>query len=333
MLKSRKIARTSFVIVTLALTLILTGCGSISGAVKTIFTEDTFPALPSPEITTYILDLSGSTNAISQLNALNSGIDDFTSGKSLGNPFSSPKVKPRGLNMQFITLSSGQAPRFLLVSAEASQELYNWMFENSPNLDQAEPLWNGFIKAREVIYIDKLYDDLSSCPKRVVELFGRQAQSEEALRFPANIICKDARKTARALNALEQFNENPRIAMGSDVFGAVKLAVKNMERATELFPSASTTIAIASDMIDENPSRAYLNRIKSNGVDACNLGKEFSESDYGNELSLSNFKIILVGLGNTSMYAGIIERNREFWNCYFEAAGAEVSEAPDLAGY
>jgi hypothetical protein len=317
----------------LVFSLTLTGCASISGAVKSIFTEDSFPTLPSPEITTYILDLSGSTNAISQLNALNSGIDDFTSGKSLGDPFSNPKVKPRGLNMQFITLASGQAPRFLLVSAETSQELYAWMFENSPNIDQAQPLWSGFMKAREIVYIDKLYLDTSFCSRKVVELFGRQAQSTDALRFPANMICKDASRTARSLDALRQFNENPKIPMGSDVFGAVKLAVNNMTRASELFPTASTTIAIASDMIDENANRKLVNRLRGNGVDACNLGKEFSEEDYGNQLVLSNFKIILVGLGNTSMYKDIIEKNREFWNCYFEAAGAEVSEAPDLAGY
>ena len=67
--------------------------------------------------------VAGAANAIAQLNALNSGIEDFVSGKSIGNPFSSPRVSPRGLNMQFISLSSGQAPRFLLVSAETSQEL------------------------------------------------------------------------------------------------------------------------------------------------------------------------------------------------------------------
>lgn len=235
--------------------------------------------------------------------------------------------------MQFITLSSGQAPRFLLVSAEASQELYNWMIENSPNIDQAEPLWNGFIRAREIIYSDKIYEDTSSCPNKVVELFGQQAQSEEALRFPAIQICKDAMKTARSLSALNLFNQDPKIPMGSDVFGAVKLAINNMSRATELFPSASTTIAIASDMIDENPNRKLTARLKSNGVDACQIAKEMSEEDYGNQLELSNFKIILIGLGNTTMYKDIIEKNRKFWNCYFEAAGAEVEEATDLAGY
>lgn len=317
----------------LALSLILTGCSSISGAVKSILAEDTFPTLPSPEITTYILDLSGSTNALAQLNALNSGIDEFTSGKSLGNPFSNPKVKPRGLSMQFITLSSGQAPRFLLVSAEASQELYSWMIENSPNIDQAEPLWSGFIRAREIIYSDKIYEDTNTCPSKVIQIFGQQAQSSEALRFPAIQICKDALKTARALQALNKFNLDPGISMGSDVFGAIRLAVSNMNRASEQFPSATTTIAIASDMVDENPKRKLPSRLGFSEVDACGLGKEYSLEDYGDQSTLSNFKIILVGLGNTTIYKGIIEKNRKFWNCYFESAGAEVNEATDLAGY
>ena len=333
MLDMRKIRGINSVVIAIVLALTLTGCGSISGAVKSILAEDTFPTLPSPEITTYVLDLSGSTNAIAQLNALNSGIDEFTSGKSLGNPFSNPKVKPRGLSMQFITLSSGQAPRFLLVSAAASQELYSWMIKNSPNIDQAEPLWNGFIRAREIIFSDKMYDDMNSCPDKVIDLFGQQAQSAEALRFPAIQICKDALQTARSLQALAKFNSNPVIPMGSDVFGAVKLAINNMNRASEQFPSALTTIAIASDMIDENTKRKLSVRLSASGVDACSLGKEYSTEDYGDQLMLSNFKIILVGLGNTTMYKDIIEKNRKFWNCYFESAGAEVNEATDLAGY
>jgi hypothetical protein len=317
----------------LALSLSLTGCGSISSAVKSVLAEDTFPTLPSPEITTYILDLSVSTNPLAQLNALNSGIDEFASGKSLGNPFSNPKIKPRGLSMQFITLSSGQAPRFLLVSAEASQELYNWMIENSPNIDQAQPLWNGFIRAREIIYSDKMYQNMNTCPGEVIKLFGQQAQSSEALRFPAIQICKDAQKTARSLQALTRFNDSPGISMGSDVFGAIKLAINNMITASEQFQSASMTIAIASDMVDENPNRKLHSRLGMSDVDACNLGKDYSIEDYGDQLVLSNFKIILVGLGNTTIYKGIIEKNRKFWNCYFETAGAEVNEATDLAGY
>lgn len=333
MLLSRKSRALSVMVFSVVLSLALTGCGSISGAVKSILAEDTFPTLPAPEITTYILDLSGSTNALAQLNALNSGIDDFVSGKSLGNPFSNPKMKPRGLSMQFITLSSGQAPRFLLVSADTSQELYSWMVENSPNIDQAEPLWNGFIRAREIIYSDKIYDDMQSCPNKVIDIFGLQAQSSEALRFPAIQICKDALKTARSLEALRNFNENPKIAMGSDVFGAVKIAINNMNRASEQFGNATTTIAIASDMVDENPKRRLSKLLEGKNIDACSLGKELSIEDFGDQLQLSNFRVILVGLGNTAMYKGIIENNRKFWYCYFQSAGAEVEEVPDLAGY
>ena len=333
MFRRKEPGRVLIMVVGLALSLVLTGCGSISEAIKSVLAEDLFPTLPAPELTTYILDLSGSTNALAQLNALNSGINDFVSGKSLGNPFSNPKVKPRGLSMQFITLSSGQAPRFLLVSANTSQELYSWMVKNSPNIDQAEPLWNGFIRAREIIYSDKIYDDMQSCPNKVIDIFGTQAQSTEALRFPAIQICKDAWKTARSLEALRKFNDNPGIAMGSDVFGAVKLAINNMNRASEQFGNATTTIAIASDMVDENPKRRLNKILTGKNIDACSLGKELSIEDFGDQLQLSNFKVILVGLGNTAMYKGIIENNRKFWNCYFQSAGAEVEEATDLAGY
>ena len=311
----------------------LSGCASITNSVKSILAEDTFPTLPQPEITTYVLDLSGSTNAIAQLNALNSGIEDFVSGKSIGNPFSSPRVSPRGLNMQFISLSSGQAPRFLLVSAETSQELYSWMIENTPNIDQAQPLWDGFIKAREIIYSDKTYNDLQSCPNKVIEIFGQQALTSAALRFPAIQICKDALKTARALESLTVFNNNPKIKLGSDVFGAVKLAVKNMNRASEQFGNAKISIAFASDMIDENPAREFISTLRGKNLDVCNIGKQYSREDFGDQLQLSSFKIILVGLGNTSMYMDLLEPNRKFWNCYFQEAGAEVSETTDLAGY
>jgi hypothetical protein len=333
MFLGKKIRASFVMIMSTVLMMTLTGCGSISSAVNSVFADETFPSLPAPEITTYILDLSGSTNSLAQLSALNSGIDDYVTGKSLGNPFSNPKLKPRGLSMQFITRSSGQAPRFLLVSADISQELYSWMIENSSNLDQAEPLWNGFIRAREVVYNEKFYDDIQSCSEKVIEILGVQALSAEALGDPSRMICKDALKTARSSEALKEFNDDPRIPMGSDVFGAVKLAVNNMKRSSEAYSTATTTIAIASDMIDENPKRNLPKILRDENKNACSLGKKLSVEDFGDQLELQDFKIVLVGLGNTIMYKEIIENNRKFWNCYFETAGAEVQEAIDLAGY
>ena len=333
MLLSKKNYVLSAVVTVLVLSLALTGCGSISGAVKSFLRDEAFPTLPPAEIATYVLDLSGSTNAIAQLNALNSGIDEFVSGKSLGNPFSKPKVKPLGLSMQFITLSSGQAPRFLLVSAEASHDLYNWMVTNIPNINQAEPLWKGFIRAREIVYADKTYVDLQSCVNKSIELFGKQSKSAEVLQIPARIICIDASKTASALESLQNFTDRPDVPLGSDVFGAVRIAVNNMTRASEEFGGARVTIAIASDMIDENPKRKMMERLVDKNFDACKTGNEYSVEDFGEIPALSNLRIVLVSLENTSMYKNAIENNRIFWKCYFQKGGAEVKEAPDLAGY
>lgn len=333
MQKLTTLTNKTLIVLGLSVTMLLTGCGSISNGVKSILADDSFPPLPKPELTTYILDLSGSTNALGQLAALRSGIDEFVSGTALGNPFSSPRIEPKGLSMQFISMTSGQAPRFLLVSAETGQELYAWMTERLPNLDQAKPLWDGFIKAREVIYSDGLFNDLQSCPSAAISIFGQQALSAADLRYPAILICKDAAKTSRALDALEQFKSNPMIPMGSDVFGALNSAINNMRRASDEFGSSRKVIAIASDMVDENKSRGLIQKLRSQDNNACELGKSYSIEDFGDNYPLSDFRFVLVGVGNTSMYRDMISENRKFWACYFEAAGAEVEEATDLAGY
>ena len=49
-----------------------TGCAPLTGAVEGIFIDEGFPTLPTPEIATYVLYLSGSTYPIQQLKALGS---------------------------------------------------------------------------------------------------------------------------------------------------------------------------------------------------------------------------------------------------------------------
>lgn len=312
---------------------LLSGCSLISSGMNSFLADDTIPSLPQPELTTYVLDLSGSTKPIGQLTALRSGINEFVSGRALGNPFTTPRIQPKGLSMQFISLTSGQAPRFLLISASTGPELYAWMTQNSPNLDQAKPLWEGFIQAREIIYRDSLFKDMQACRSKAIVIFGQQALSAEALRYPADQICKDARETANALTALDRFKNNPGIPMGSDVFGALNSAISNMRRASGKFGSSQNVIAIASDMVDENRNRGLIQKLKNKQTDSCHLGKIFSKEDFGDESLLSDFRFVLVGMGNTSMYKNIISETRKFWTCYFQAAGAEVEEATDLAGY
>ena len=78
-----------------ALVMSLSACSPVS-SLKSTYEGQPFPQMPAPEVATYVLDLSGSTNPAAQLDALGSGITDFIAGQSLGNPFAQIPVAPRG---------------------------------------------------------------------------------------------------------------------------------------------------------------------------------------------------------------------------------------------
>ena len=134
-----------------ALVASLAACSPVS-ALKATYEGEPFPKMPAPEVSTYVLDLSGSTNPEAQLAALGSGITDFIAGQSLGNPFAQTPLSPRGLSIQFVTENSAQAPRILLVSASSGANLYNFVQEKTPNMEGARQLWDGLMNARTQIW-------------------------------------------------------------------------------------------------------------------------------------------------------------------------------------
>jgi hypothetical protein len=158
----------------LLLILSISACTPMT-AVQSTFVEGQFPSLPGPEIATYILDLSGSTNPIAQLAALRSGISDFLGGQTLGNPFPANPVAPRGLSIQFVTKNSAQAPRILLVSTSSSQDLYEFVKDKAPNIEGARQLWEGLVRARTDIWQKaRSGSDSKDCTTQVIKIMGRQ---------------------------------------------------------------------------------------------------------------------------------------------------------------
>ena len=171
-------------------------------AVKSTLAEDAIPPMPAPEVTTYVLDLSGSTNPTAQLEALGSGISDFIAGRSLGNPFAKIAEAPRGLSIQFITTNAAQAPRIVLVSTKTSQDLYNFITNNVPNLEGSKQLWDGLINARTQIWQDSTLEaNLAGCVGKVVQSLGKQQLLPDALQEPARLtrIPGVGKKTAERL--------------------------------------------------------------------------------------------------------------------------------------
>jgi hypothetical protein len=316
------------------LILLSSGCSTVTETVKGVFVDERFPQLPTPEIATYVVDLSGSTYPVKQLSALGSGIEEFVSGKSLGDPFASPKVSPKSLSIQFITANSANAPRVTLVSAKTGLDLYKWVEARTPNLDQAKPLWRGFVEARSQLSQSGNLD-VSICAQQAIKLFGQQGLSESVLAEPARIICSDIQRTRTSLDQLQDFVTDPNVPLGSDVFGALDLAVSNLQRAEMQFPFASKTLVFASDMIDSTPRRNFngqLRRIDSQNK-ACELAKEDLVKSYGNAFPLQDITVVLVGQGNSKANIALIEKVRKYWSCYFTSAGADLIETSDLNNY
>jgi hypothetical protein len=315
----------------LTMVLSLSACGTVD-AIKSTLQEDALPALPAPEVATYIVDLSGSTFPAAQLEALGSGINDFIAGESLGNPFAETPVAPRGLSIQFVTMNSAQAPRILLVPMRTSQELYTFTVDNSPNADVRKRLWNGFVQARTEIWQSRAFEgDINSCVSKVIDSLGSQQLLPEALRSPANLICQDARQTDLAKIRLQEFVNNPNIAMGSDVEGAIRISLKNIEAAKTEFPTAKFSLVIASDLVDEVSLKLPQRLSKGSTSDSCSL----ATIDAGNSTSdFSSVKVVFVGSRNSKVNPELLSRVQAYWTCYFNQLGiSDVNEQSDLSGF
>ena len=301
-------------------------------AVKSVLAEDAIPPMPAPEVATYVLDLSGSTNPTAQLEALGSGIEDFIAGRSLGNPVAKSPEAPRGLSIQFITANAAQAPRIQLVSVDASQNLYKYVVNRGLNLEGSTLLWNGFIKAREQIWQDPALDgNPTECVTQVITYFGKQQLGADELQEPARLICQDAKKTATALKRLEAFTSNPNVKLGSDVEGALIIGLKNLINGQLQFPSARLTLVVASDLIDEAGLDLPSKLSGSDSNKACELGTN-DASRISTDYSAVN--VVLVGARNSSASIQLLDRAGSYWGCYFNQIGiTNIEEKSDLSGF
>ena len=320
---------TGFTATTLSLG--LTACGPIE-QVKSVFAEDAIPPMPAPEVATYVLDLSGSTNPTAQLEALGSGISDFIAGRSLGNPFAKIAEAPRGLSIQFITTNAAQAPRIVLVSTKTSQDLYNFITNNVPNLEGSKQLWDGLINARTQIWQDSTLEaNLAGCVEKVVQSLGKQQLLPDALQEPARLICQDAKKTANAVERLNNFVANPTVDVGSDVEGAITIGLKNLINSKNEFPAARLTLVIASDLIDEVGLDLPRKLSGSDSKKACGYGtKDASRitADY------SEVSVVLVGSRNSVASTQLLDQVSSYWSCYFSQIGiTNIEEKSDLSGF
>jgi hypothetical protein len=301
-------------------------------AVQSTFVEGQFPSLPGPEIATYILDLSGSTNPIAQLAALRSGISDFLGGQTLGNPFPANPVAPRGLSIQFVTKNSAQAPRILLVSTSSSQDLYEFVKDKAPNIEGARQLWEGLVRARTDIWQKaRSGSDSKDCTTQVIKIMGRQQLLSDELAYPATLICQDVKRTSQALVDMTAFLKHPDIAMGSDVAAAISISMKNLLSTRSEFPSAHLNLIIASDLVDEVSLDLPKRLPGKSDTSVC----ELATKDAGRPTSdYSEVQIVLIGSRDSTYGFHLMDQVHTYWQCFFHKIGiTHISEQSDLQGF
>jgi hypothetical protein len=119
--------------------------------------------------------------------------------------------------------------------------------------------------------------------------------------------------------------------MGSDVEGAIRAALKNIESAKREFPTARFSLVIASDLVDEVSLKLPQRLSKTNTSDACSL----ATTDAGDLTSdLSAVKIVFVGSRNSKVNPDLLSRVQAYWTCYFNQLGiSDVNEQSDLSGF
>jgi hypothetical protein len=193
-------------------------------------------------------------------------------------------------------------------------------------------LWNGFVQARTEIWQSRAFDgDIDSCVSKVIDSLGSQQLLPEALRSPANLICQDARQTDLAKIRLDAFVKNPNIAMGSDVEGAIRISIKNIEAAQREFPTAKFSLVIASDLVDEVSLKLRQRLKTATESESC----DFATYDAGTSISdLSSVKVVFVGSRNSKVNPELLSQVQAYWTCYFTQLGiSDVNEQSDLSGF
>ena len=324
--------RAILAVIGLALLVLALMVASPLGAAKSALEGPSIPQMPAPEVATYVLDLSGSTNPTAQLDALGSGISDFMAGQSLGNPFAQSPVAPRGLSIQFITQNSAQAPRILLVSAGAGNALYTFIKNRGLNLEGAKQLWGGLINARNQIWLNSaLTGSQANCTQQVIGMLGQQQLLPADLKTPAGIICKDAKQTNLALQKMKAFISHPHLTLGSDVQGAVTLGLQNLEAAKSEFPSAHLTLVVASDMVDEVTLSLPHRLAGRDSKNSCSLATKDAKNQ---NTKYPGIDVVLVGDRNSNYGISLLQSVDSYWSCYFtQIAINNTKQQSDLSGF
>ena len=288
-------------------------------------------AMPPAQITRFVLDLSGSNDALDQYSRLKPAIYNELKLDSIGNPFSPSPTGPVDLSITFILESASQARVEAITESEFGFKLYDDLRKVYDRSDlQVREDWDLIVAADRKAIDKGLSANLTSCISDVFATISPRL-GEKTSQVIAERLCN------RAINTIDTIENNvPKsimLANGSDIFGAFREIDTWAEKIRSSRPDSKIKVVFASDMVHYTNGQRDL--LSSRGLITGLIGKNEICSIAKNqaELSALNLKDVVVeviGRGNSSsVSADEGEALSIFWKCFAESSGFELNTMTD----
>ena len=288
-------------------------------------------AMPPAQITRFVLDLSGSNDALDQYSRLKPAIYNELKLDSIGNPFSPSPTGPVDLSITFILESASQARVEAITESEFGFKLYDDLRKVYDRSDlQVREDWDLIVAADRKAIDKGLSANLTSCINDVFATMSPRL-GEKTSQVIAERLCN------RAINTIDTIENNvPKsimLANGSDIFGAFREIDTWAEKIRSSRPNSKIKVVFASDMVHYTNGQRDL--LSSRGLITGLIGKNEICSIAKNqaELSALNLKDVVVeviGRGNSSsVSADEGEALSIFWKCFAESSDFELNTMTD----
>jgi hypothetical protein len=302
--------------------------GLLSGCAE----EEAVP-MPAPQITRYVLDLSGSNDYMEQYQRLKPAIYADLSAESLGDPYQSSPLGPKELSMTFILASASQARVVEIASAEFGLSLYQDLTEVYGRSElQKENDW-PLVQAAYRDALKGKYTNVTVCVNSIWETL-KPNLGEDNSKDIAGKICSF---TIEAVNKIEKtIPASLGPGGGSDLFGSLREIESWANKLRESRPNAKINVVFASDMIHNTDGQRDL--LGNGGLLTNKIGKGEVCQVANEQASLSALEVAeisfnVIGRGNSSsVSADEAEALAIFWNCFAESSGFKINFVTDGNG-
>jgi hypothetical protein len=241
--------------------------------------------MPSPQVSVYLLDLTGSGNATEQLGRIQDDLTLSMTRGTLGNPF--PGIGkvfgPTVTRIYFVGTNSFALQEFKLQDYEIAFQLLEQIKNGYKNAKNREEVWNT-LREEYAKYIKDSLDAgttpskqacLSDFDIRLAEVWS----NESVRRDYSSPICDLAVYSLTNYLNMEKYvveQSAPGVQKASDVFGAFAKIANIVNKYHEQFPDAKIKLLLATDG-DHNLGKGSADNLKANlsaAADPCQLARE-----------------------------------------------------------